>query len=33
MRGDEAGVPTFANQVVIAQGPVAERRFVAAYGW
>jgi NADPH-dependent 2,4-dienoyl-CoA reductase/sulfur reductase-like enzyme len=26
------GVPTFADQVVIAQGLVAERRFVAAYG-
>jgi NADPH-dependent 2,4-dienoyl-CoA reductase/sulfur reductase-like enzyme/ferredoxin len=26
------GVPTFADQVVIAQGSVAERRFVAAYG-
>jgi hypothetical protein len=27
------GVPTFADQVVIAQGSVAERRFVAAYGY
>jgi NADPH-dependent 2,4-dienoyl-CoA reductase/sulfur reductase-like enzyme/ferredoxin len=26
------GVPTFADQVVIAQGSTAERRFVAAYG-
>ncbi|GAA2607942.1 hypothetical protein GCM10010399_43490 [Dactylosporangium fulvum] len=26
------GVPTFADEVVIAQGSVAERRFVAAYG-
>lgn len=26
------GVPTFADQVVLAQGSVAERRFVAAYG-
>jgi hypothetical protein len=26
-------VPTFADQVVIAQGSVAERRFVAAYGY
>jgi len=26
------GVPTFADQVVIAQGSVAERRFVAVYG-
>jgi hypothetical protein len=26
------GVPTFADQVVIAQGSVSERRFVAAYG-
>jgi NADPH-dependent 2,4-dienoyl-CoA reductase/sulfur reductase-like enzyme/ferredoxin len=28
-----AGVPTFADQVVIAQGSLAERRFVAAYGY
>jgi NADPH-dependent 2,4-dienoyl-CoA reductase/sulfur reductase-like enzyme/ferredoxin len=27
------GVPTFADQLVIAQGSVAERRFVAAYGY
>lgn len=27
------GVPTFADQVVIAQGSTAERRFVAAYGY
>jgi NADPH-dependent 2,4-dienoyl-CoA reductase/sulfur reductase-like enzyme/ferredoxin len=27
------GVPTHADQVVIAQGSVAERRFVAAYGY
>jgi NADPH-dependent 2,4-dienoyl-CoA reductase/sulfur reductase-like enzyme len=27
------GVPTFADQVVIAQGSVSERRFVAAYGY
>ena len=27
------GVPTFADQVVIAQGSVPERRFVAAYGY
>ena len=27
------GVPTLADQVVIAQGSVAERRFVAAYGY
>jgi NADPH-dependent 2,4-dienoyl-CoA reductase/sulfur reductase-like enzyme/ferredoxin len=27
------GVPTFADQVVIAQGSVAERCFVAAYGY
>jgi NADPH-dependent 2,4-dienoyl-CoA reductase/sulfur reductase-like enzyme len=27
------GVPTFADQVVIAQGSVAARRFVAAYGY
>ncbi|MER7008576.1 FAD-dependent oxidoreductase [Dactylosporangium sp. NPDC000555] len=27
------GVPTFADQVVIAQGSVEERRFVAAYGY
>ena len=27
------GVPTFADQVVIAQGSVAERRFVAVYGY
>lgn len=27
------GVPTFADEVVIAQGVVAERRFVAAYGY
>jgi NADPH-dependent 2,4-dienoyl-CoA reductase/sulfur reductase-like enzyme len=27
------GVPTFADQVVIAQGSVAARRFVAAYGF
>jgi NADPH-dependent 2,4-dienoyl-CoA reductase/sulfur reductase-like enzyme/ferredoxin len=27
------GVPTYADQVVIAQGSVAERRFVAAYGY
>jgi NADPH-dependent 2,4-dienoyl-CoA reductase/sulfur reductase-like enzyme/ferredoxin len=27
------GVPTFADQVVIAQGSIAERRFVAAYGY
>ena len=27
------GVPTFADQIVIAQGSVAERRFVAAYGY
>jgi NADPH-dependent 2,4-dienoyl-CoA reductase/sulfur reductase-like enzyme/ferredoxin len=27
------GVPTFADQVVIAQGSVDERRFVAAYGY
>jgi NADPH-dependent 2,4-dienoyl-CoA reductase/sulfur reductase-like enzyme/ferredoxin len=27
------GVPTFADEVVIAQGSVAERRFVAAYGY
>ncbi len=26
------GVPTFADEVVIAQGSTAERRFVAAYG-
>jgi NADPH-dependent 2,4-dienoyl-CoA reductase/sulfur reductase-like enzyme len=26
------GVPTFADQVVLAQGSMAERRFVAAYG-
>jgi NADPH-dependent 2,4-dienoyl-CoA reductase/sulfur reductase-like enzyme/ferredoxin len=26
------GVPTFADQVVVAQGSVAERRFVAVYG-
>jgi NADPH-dependent 2,4-dienoyl-CoA reductase/sulfur reductase-like enzyme/ferredoxin len=28
-----AGVPTLADQVVIAQGSVAQRRFVAAYGY
>jgi NADPH-dependent 2,4-dienoyl-CoA reductase/sulfur reductase-like enzyme/ferredoxin len=27
------GVPTFADQVVIAQGSIASRRFVAAYGY
>ncbi|WP_433356111.1 FAD-dependent oxidoreductase [Microtetraspora malaysiensis] len=27
------GVPTFADEVVIAQGSVAERRFVAVYGY
>jgi NADPH-dependent 2,4-dienoyl-CoA reductase/sulfur reductase-like enzyme len=27
------GVPTFADEVVIAQGTVAERRFVAVYGY
>lgn len=27
------GVPTFADQVMIAQGSVPERRFVAAYGY
>jgi NADPH-dependent 2,4-dienoyl-CoA reductase/sulfur reductase-like enzyme/ferredoxin len=27
------GVPTFADQVVIAQGSVPERRFIAAYGY
>lgn len=27
------GVPTYADQVVIAQGSVAQRRFVAAYGY
>jgi NADPH-dependent 2,4-dienoyl-CoA reductase/sulfur reductase-like enzyme/ferredoxin len=27
------GVPTYADQVVIAQGSVPERRFVAAYGY
>jgi NADPH-dependent 2,4-dienoyl-CoA reductase/sulfur reductase-like enzyme len=27
------GVPTFADQVMIAQGSVRERRFVAAYGY
>ncbi|MFF1281802.1 NAD(P)/FAD-dependent oxidoreductase [Streptomyces sp. NPDC058299] len=27
------GVPTFADEVVIAQGSVADRRFVAAYGY
>jgi Reductase C-terminal len=27
------GVPTFADQVVIAQGSLAERRFVAVYGY
>src|SRR5260370_11519686 len=27
------GVPTHADQVVIAQGSVAERRFVAVYGY
>jgi NADPH-dependent 2,4-dienoyl-CoA reductase/sulfur reductase-like enzyme/ferredoxin len=27
------GVPTFADQVVITQGSMAERRFVAAYGY
>jgi len=27
------GVPTFADHVVLAQGSVAERRFVAAYGY
>lgn len=27
------GVPTFADQVVISQGSVAQRRFVAAYGY
>jgi NADPH-dependent 2,4-dienoyl-CoA reductase/sulfur reductase-like enzyme len=27
------GVPTFADEVVIAQGSAAERRFVAAYGY
>jgi NADPH-dependent 2,4-dienoyl-CoA reductase/sulfur reductase-like enzyme/ferredoxin len=27
------GVPTFADQVVIAQGSIATRRFVAAYGY
>jgi NADPH-dependent 2,4-dienoyl-CoA reductase/sulfur reductase-like enzyme/ferredoxin len=27
------GVPTFADQVIIAQGSVPERRFVAAYGY
>jgi NADPH-dependent 2,4-dienoyl-CoA reductase/sulfur reductase-like enzyme/ferredoxin len=27
------GVPTFADQVVITQGSVAERRFAAAYGY
>lgn len=27
------GVPTFADQVVLAQGSVADRRFVAAYGY
>jgi NADPH-dependent 2,4-dienoyl-CoA reductase/sulfur reductase-like enzyme len=27
------GVPTYADQVVIAQGSVSERRFVAAYGY
>jgi len=27
------GVPTYADQVVITQGSVAERRFVAAYGY
>ncbi|NJC68320.1 FAD-dependent oxidoreductase [Planosporangium thailandense] len=26
------GVPTYADQIVIAQGSIAERRFVAAYG-
>jgi hypothetical protein len=26
------GVPTFADEVVIAQGSVAERRFIAVYG-
>jgi 3-phenylpropionate/trans-cinnamate dioxygenase ferredoxin reductase component len=27
------GVPTLADQVMIVQGSVADRRFVAAYGW
>ncbi|MGW1585769.1 NAD(P)/FAD-dependent oxidoreductase [Streptomyces sp. NPDC002386] len=27
------GVPTFADEVVVAQGSVADRRFVAAYGY
>jgi NADPH-dependent 2,4-dienoyl-CoA reductase/sulfur reductase-like enzyme/ferredoxin len=27
------GVPTFADQVMIVQGSVSDRRFVAAYGW
>jgi NADPH-dependent 2,4-dienoyl-CoA reductase/sulfur reductase-like enzyme len=27
------GVPTFSDQVVIAQGTVESRRFVAVYGW
>jgi NADPH-dependent 2,4-dienoyl-CoA reductase/sulfur reductase-like enzyme/ferredoxin len=27
------GVPTFADQIMIVQGSVAERRFVAAYGY
>jgi NADPH-dependent 2,4-dienoyl-CoA reductase/sulfur reductase-like enzyme len=27
------GVPTYADQVVVAQGSVPERRFVAAYGY
>jgi NADPH-dependent 2,4-dienoyl-CoA reductase/sulfur reductase-like enzyme/ferredoxin len=27
------GVPTFADQVVVTQGSVSERRFVAAYGY
>jgi NADPH-dependent 2,4-dienoyl-CoA reductase/sulfur reductase-like enzyme/ferredoxin len=27
------GVPTFADQVIITQGSVADRRFVAAYGY
>jgi NADPH-dependent 2,4-dienoyl-CoA reductase/sulfur reductase-like enzyme/ferredoxin len=27
------GVPTFADEVVVTQGSVAERRFVAAYGY
>jgi NADPH-dependent 2,4-dienoyl-CoA reductase/sulfur reductase-like enzyme len=27
------GVPTFADEVIIAQGSVSERRFVAAYGY